>query len=266
MQENKVTTLVKGIIIGATMIVPGVSGGTMAMILGIYDQLISSISSFRKAVKENLIFLSLFVLGAGAGAFFFSSHLSWLLTKYPLPTMYFFMGAVLGGVPLIQRQANVEKVSWEVILYIFAGVCLVLLISGIPVGFLQGEMMEGKGSILILMIMGTVSAIALILPGISISHFFLIMGMYDDLILAIKEFNLGFLVPVGIGGIIGIFLFSKVLEMLMRQYPKQTYMIILGFILGSVAEIFPGVPMDWSLVWCVGMAVVGFLLMKKIGG
>ena len=180
--------------------------------------------------------------------------------------MYFFMGAVLGGVPLIQRQANVEKVSWEVILYIFAGVCLVLLISGIPVGFLQGEMMEGKGSILILMIMGTVSAIALILPGISISHFFLIMGMYDDLILAIKEFNLGFLVPVGIGGIIGIFLFSKVLEMLMRQYPKQTYMIILGFILGSVAEIFPGVPMDWSLVWCVGMAVVGFLLMKKIGG
>lgn len=263
MQENKVTVVVKGVIIGATMIVPGVSGGTMAMILGIYDQLIGAISSFRKGIKDNCQFLLVFVLGAAVGAFLFSSHISWLLDQYYMPTMYFFVGAVIGGVPIIEKQVEIKKVSPDVVLYIFSGVGCVLMISAIPTDIMRSETITDGGRMVVLVLMGIVSAVALILPGISISHFFLIMGMYDELVMAIRELELGFIIPVGAGGLVGIVIFSKVLENMMKKYPKQTYMIILGFILGSVAEVLPGLPRRSEILFCAITGVLGYGVMNR---
>ena len=83
---------VKGMVIGATMLVPGVSGGSMAMILGIYDRLVSSVSSFFKDVKGNFLFLALFCLGGGAGILVFARPLLYLIERFPMPMMYFFLG------------------------------------------------------------------------------------------------------------------------------------------------------------------------------
>ena len=260
MQDNNITTLVKGMIIGATMIIPGVSGGTMAIILGIYDQLIRAVSSFKKEAKKNAFFLLVFTIGAGGGAMLFASRLLWILEIFPMPTLYFFLGAVFGGIPLIERKAGLQKFSGDVLFCLLLGVGSVLVFSGIPVG-----QAAGHDSVLVFTIMGVVSSIALILPGISLSHFFLMMGMYDDLIKGIKEMDLHFLVPVGVGGILGIVLFTKILEWVLTKYPKQTYMVILGFILASIAQVFPGIPKKEELAWCIGTGIAGFYLVHKIG-
>lgn len=231
MKENKLNIAVKGLLIGATMIVPGVSGGTMAMILGIYDRLLSAVSSFGKNKKENFLFLVTFALSAGVGIFLFSTPVSWLLKHYEFPTVCFFIVVILCGVPVIGKKSGVERVSFEIVAYMLLGALLVVSISKIPGNLFHAESFMG------LILAGILSAAALILPGISFSHFLLILGIYESLLDAVKTLDIGFLIPLGAGVLAGIFLLSRLLENLMKKYPKQTYMIILGFILGSIAEI-----------------------------
>lgn len=237
MKENKWMVIVKGLIIGATMIVPGVSGGTMAIILGIYDRLIWAVSSFHKNVRENLLFLGVFVLGAGAGLFLFSTPLSWLLENYQAPTICFFILVVICGIPVIGKKSGISKVNISVVLYLVLGAVLVVTISRMPGDFFALQSGAQKGGWFSLLIAGIASAVALILPGISFSHFLLILGLYDGLLNAIRNQDFGFLIPLGGGVLLGTFLLSRLLENFMKKYPKQTYLIILGFIIGSVAEL-----------------------------
>lgn len=251
--------ILKGLIIGATMIVPGVSGGSMAMVLGIYDRLISAVSNFRKHPKENGKLLAKFLLGAGIGAFLFSTPIAWLLENHELPTMYFFIGAVFGGIPLIERKSKIRKFSLWSALYMLAGAVSVLLISTLPEGIFQGNASWMK-----LFIAGIAAAIALILPGISFSHFLLILGLYEGMLNAIKNLDVMFLLPLAAGILLGTILFSKMLEFVMNKYPEPTYLIILGFILGSVAQIFPGIPGKMEILVCIGLAAVGFFIVKNL--
>ena len=129
------------------MLVPGVSGGSMAMILGVYNKLVSSVSSFRKHKSESLFFLMLFSLGGGLGMLLFANPLLSLIEKYPMPMLYFFLGAVAGGVPLIFRQAEIKRFSWKVPLYITVGLLVVALFAILPTGAFQSEMEAGIISI-----------------------------------------------------------------------------------------------------------------------
>lgn len=248
----------KGFIIGATMIVPGVSGGTMAMILGIYDRLISAVSSFYKNPRDNFLFLLMFSISAGLGLFLFSTPLSWLLKNYEMPTLYFFIGAVFGGIPLIEKKSGIQKADFGVLGLLGIGALLVVLLSKIPGDVFGTNIMGGEVSWILFWAAGIVSAAALILPGISFSHFLLVLGLYDRLLNAVKVLDLTFLVPLGAGVLLGIVLLSKLLESVIRKYPKQTYLIILGFIIGSVAEIIPGIPRGMMIVWCALAVIAGF--------
>ena len=120
--------LLKGLVIGGTMLVPGVSGGSMAMIIGIYDRLISSVSSFMKHKRESLVFLLLFRAGAVAGLLLVARPLLGLIELYPLPAMYFFIGAVAGGIPLIFRQSGVRSFSIKIPHYIALGAGAVIIL------------------------------------------------------------------------------------------------------------------------------------------
>lgn len=262
-KENKVTTIWKGFIIGATMIVPGVSGGTMAMILGIYDQLISAVSSFYKNLNNNFFFLALFAVSAGLGLFLFSTPLSWLLENYEMPTLYFFIGAVIGGIPLIEKKSGIKKMDFSVLLYLLTGALLVTLLSKLPQNMLRNVQTNGTIRWIPLILAGVISAAALVLPGISFSHFLLILGLYEQLLNAVKTLDAGFLVPLAAGVLLGIILFSKMLEHVMEKYPKATYLLILGFIIGSAAAIFPGIPMGLELLACIITAAAGFFAVYR---
>lgn len=257
-KNNNIFTALKGVIIGGTMLVPGVSGGSMAMILGIYDRLISAVSSFAKHKKENLAFLVIFSLGGILGILVFANPLLRLIERYPMPMLYFFLGAVAGGIPLIVKQSGAKRLSWRSCLYLILGLLVVSLFAFIPSGSFQSEMNAGPASFLLLAAAGVISAAALVLPGISISYLLLLMGIYDEMMRAVSEFYLPFLLPLAAGLVLGILLITKGLEYAMTRHPHPTYFIILGFILGSIGELFPGIPSGGELVLCILTLAAGF--------
>lgn len=257
-KNNNFLTALKGLIIGGTMLVPGVSGGSMAMILGIYDRLISSVSSFMKNKKENLIFLVVFSMGGILGVLLFANPLLQLIERYPMPMLYFFIGAVAGGIPLIVRQSGAKKLTWRIAGYVILGLVAVSALGLLPQDLFNAENSSGTVGFLLLLIAGFVTAAALVLPGISVSYLLLLLGLYDRTMSAISTLHLPFLLPLGIGLVLGIVLITRALERAMAAHPHPSYFIILGFLLGSVAEIFPGIPQGLSLPVCIITFAAGF--------
>lgn len=260
---NKLGVFLKGLLVGGTMTVPGVSGGSMAMILGIYERLISSISSFFKQIKENILFLSVFLAGSFLGMFLFANSLLNLMERYPMPVKYFFVGAVAGGIPMIFREAKVKKVTWKAIVYLLVGIVAVYIISLLPTGVFSAQN-GGVLGILLQIVGGFIIAIALVLPGISVSQMLLMLGLYEEVMGAISNLNVLVIVPLGIGIVSGILLTTKFLESAMQRYPQATYLIVLGFILGSLSELFPGFSVSFEQVIAILTAVVGFFAVYTI--
>ncbi len=266
---NLIITLFKGMFIGGTMLIPGVSGGTMAIILGIYDKLISAISRFFKNIKSNIIFLAVFGVGAVLGMVVLAVPISSLKEMFEKPVTFFFIGCVVGSVPMMIKKAQVRKVSWKCFVFPILGILFVVLISFIPTSSSDAAMSGGVLDYLLLVLAGFLAAIALVLPGISVSFFLLLIGVYDDMLNAIKEFNIPYLIPIFIGLVLGVILTTRLLETAMAKFPQPTYLIILGFIVGSIYEIFPGLPGDvWEYLICAATLVLGYLfiwLISRLG-
>ena len=258
--REKLLTALKGLVVGGTMLVPGASGGSMALILGVYDRLVSSVSSFMKHKRASLIFLALFAAGGLLGMLLFAKPLLMLIERYPMPMRYFFLGAIAGGIPLMFREAGVKRFSWKQPVYILIGAAVVVLIGLIPVGKVQSEMEAGILSFLLLAVAGFIAAVALVLPGISVSYLLLLMGLYDETMRAISTLYMPFLVPLGVGLVAGILPTTKVLERAMADHPQPTYLIMLGFMLGSMAELFPGIPGWPEILLCLVTLAAGFLV------
>lgn len=268
--------ILKGFIVGASMLVPGFSGGTMAMILGIYDKLIASLSgilSFPKNEnyfiknKSNFLTVILFSIGALLGMIIVAKPLSVLIDKFFTISCFFFMGAALGGFNTVYNKTKYYKFNYMSIIYIILGAALVYLISMIPEGFFSdSENSRSKSfTYFILALAGFISAIALILPGISVSYMFLLLGIYHETINAIQSFYIPYLIPLCFGLILGIVLTTKILEYWMKHYVKSSYLIISGFVLGSIMQVFPGLPkkpIEWIL--CPLLFVSAYLLIRLI--
>lgn len=255
--NKSISYLFKGMIIGATMLVPGVSGGTMAIILGIYDKMVSAVSSFMNNKKGSFIILSMCAVGGSLGMFLFSKPIMLVIETYPMPSMYFFMGAVVGSVPLIFRMSKLKKFSIRGLFYILIGAAFVLALAYIPVDTGESAARGGTEGIIFLIIAGLVAAAALILPGISVSFVLLVIGLYDETVTAISNMYMPYLIPLGAGLIIGILLITRLLERAMDAYPQPTCLIILGFVLGSITEVFPGVPSGIEILLCILTFAIG---------
>lgn len=264
MKNKIVSNVIKGICVGGSMLIPGVSGGSMAMILGIYNELISSVSSFFKHKKKSITLLGTFAVGGLIGMLLFAKPLLYLTDKYTFPMMYFFIGAVLGSIPMIYKQAEIKKISIRSVIYILLGLLIILLISLIPKELFDVDLSNGIMDYLLLIIAGVVSAVALVLPGISVSYMLLVLGMYEETIRAIDEFYLPYLIPLGIGLLIGIMLTTKILEKAMNSYREGSYLIILGFVVGSVVQVFPGIPSGINIVISLFTLFIGYYLIRKL--
>ncbi len=241
---------IKGFIIGSSMAVPGVSGGTMAIVLGIYDKLISSINNVRKDFKNSAWYLIRFGVGAGVGLVLFYELIGRLLETFPIPVAALFFGAVLGGIPTLFSKIKPEKYT--------AGFCVSSLLWGVlGVGIVLGvanilDILKWAGlvapevttlvsttdsitlaNVLLWIVTGLVVSIALILPGISTSHMLIILGITSILGLPLPA-----LAIIGLSLLLGIFAITKPLEWAMTRHTRPTYCMIIGFVLGSLGDIF----------------------------
>lgn len=261
--KDILVTAAKGAVIGGTMLIPGVSGGSMAMMMGIYDKLILAVSNFRRDMKRYFLFLLWFCLGAGLGMLLIARPLLRLLEIFPYPTQFFFIGAVAGCVPMIYQKAKLSGLSWHVPVYILIGMAAVALIGMAPAGF-GVEETSGAAQLALLLIAGVIAAAALVLPGISVSYLLLMLGLYDKTMAAISGLDILFLLPLFIGLCAGIVLTTKLLDRLMSDHPRATYLIILGFMIASVLEVFPGVPPLGQWPVCAVTLVAGFFVIYGV--
>lgn len=265
---KNLTIILKGFIIGSSMSVPGVSGGTMAILLGIYDKLIGAVSNFFKNIKENAFFLGKVCLGGILGLCSLAFLIEALLGRFPIQVCSFFLGAVIGGIPALLNKTREEKFTFSSFIYFVAGLAIVIGITFMPKGMITISNGFSIGNLIMWLITGVIVALALVLPGISTSHMLVVLGMYDITLNAITDFNIPFLLILGVATIVGIFLITKPLEWIMNKYTHKTYCAIIGFVAGSTVSIFkdkiiPAAP-DYSGVysWAVIIlvSIVTFIL------
>lgn len=262
--KNIFLTLFKGLWIGGTLTVPGVSGGSMAMILGVYDKLLWAVNSLVKKGgerKKALLFLLWMALGGGVGFVIFSKLVGYLLEIAPLYVCFFFVGAVVGGIPMVVKQAQIKRIDLLDIPMVVCGAVIVWLISLIPSGIFSIDGIGGVGGVALKMLCGVILAFGLVLPGISFSQMLYVFGIYGEIVERVSNFDILPLVPFGIGGIIGIFATSRLVEFLIVKYPRRIYMIIFGFLLGSAPTMFKGM----SFVGCAWWAYPVFAVLAVLG-
>lgn len=248
------------------MMIPGVSGGSMAMILGEYDRLISSIPSLfsRKTFLGSLKYLSVFVLAALAGIIIVARPLEILINRYALIIMYLFLGAVCGTIPMMVRKAHSEGFDLKSLVCVILGIILVFSIELIPEGVFNPSLDSGFFDILIQVFGGILVSVGLVLPGISTSYLLLVLGLYEPIIEALSNNQFTLLIPIVLGLLVGILALTKILEIAMSRYPKITYMMILGFLLGSIKEIYPGLPSGIGILIAIILFVIGFFVVYKL--
>lgn len=250
---------------GASMLVPGVSGGTMAIILGIYDDLIHAVSSLKQNIKQNGLLLLQYGVAGVAGVIILSGPMLKAVTTWHNPMMYLFLGAIIGSIPPLYKKATVDKVKIINLGAVALGSGIAYFITLFPENMLQLETGSYWIHFLVLFVAGIIIAVALVLPGISASYVLLMLGMYDLTLKAIRMFDMKYLIPLTVGTVFGTLLTAGVIEREMKRHPQFTYMLIIGFMLGSLSEVFPGIPSDAELLSCSVTFLVGLGVILWIG-
>lgn len=235
----------KGMAMGAADVVPGVSGGTIAFISGIYEELISSLNNINfslfKTLKQNGLksawnqlngnFLSALLIGIAISVLSLAKGLSWLLENHPILLWSFFFGLVLASIIFIGKQIN--KWSIAVVLGGLIGAIVAYYITIIP------SLGTSNSSTWFLFLSGALAICAMILPGISGAFILVLLGAYQPVLDALNNKDLKTILVVGLGAIVGLLSFSKLLKWLFNNYRNITLAVLTGFILGSLNKIWP---------------------------
>ncbi len=265
--KKRLGLFLKGVWIGGTLSVPGVSGGSMAMILGVYENLVQAVNvliSHGGKKLEAIKYLLTVALGGVLGLLAVSGPILALLERYPMQMIFFFSGAIAGGIPLIWREGRSEGFKWTYFFYLLIGAAGVLFLRAMP----DEMFFIGKERGVIGMIMqflgGIIAAVALVLPGISVSHILYVFGLYNGIITAISKVDLFILLPFAFGVSLGVLLTARAVDHLMLRFRSQTYMIILGFVVGSVVELIgAGIDHSFSFI-CIPLFIIGYCIVYLI--
>jgi len=236
--KEKIQLILKGFIVGIGKIIPGVSGAMIAISLGIYDKCIYAISNFTKNVKNNFFLLFFIGIGICASIGIFSNLVIFLINNYYFLTTFFFIGLIIGGVPNLYKESKVDVKNIKNIIIIIISFLMILFFNYIN----PSHITKLDANFFMLILIGFLEAFAMIVPGISGTLLLMIMGYYDFVILkfslVLNLFNIPMLIhfflPFGIGLIIGIIFFSKLIGYCLRKYKTVTYCVIFGFVLSSI--------------------------------
>ncbi|WP_047981029.1 DUF368 domain-containing protein [Ornithinibacillus contaminans] len=259
----------RGLIMGASDVIPGVSGGTIAVLLGIYDRLIAAINGLlSKEWKKHLSFLIPLGIGIGAAVLLLSRLIEWLFEHYAGPTQFFFLGLIIGILPYLFHQAE-AKTNFKATHYILLVIGAILVGSMLFLNEGEGMVIETvtMSTYILLFFSGFIASAAMILPGISGSFILLVIGVYSTVISAISNLQLDIIAVVGVGIVLGILTMSKLINYFLVHFRNATFAVIIGLVIGSIFVVFPGLPGSTTMVlisvvtFAVGL-FVAFILGK----
>jgi len=251
----------KGLAMGAADVVPGVSGGTIAFVSGIYIELIETIKSLNlqalRVLKKqgfgatwkyiNGNFLVVLLSGIFTSLFSLAVVMQYLLAEHPLPLWSFFVGLIVGSVIYLLRQYRFSR--WQELVLFVGGVVIAWGISIAP-------SVQLEGSLITMFFAGCIALCAMILPGISGSFILMLLGLYPIFIGAIAELKLDILLVFGLGGILVLSMFSRLLSWMLSRYERLVIATMCGFLVGSLKIIWPWKQVLESVVSHSGKTIV----------
>lgn len=279
-----IKSFLKGVVIGIANIVPGVSGGTMMVSMGIYDKLLHCITHLFSEFKKSVLFILPIAIGMVVAIAGSSFGLVWLFNHFPIQTNLLFVGLILGGLPAIYGKVKGKTIK---VGHMLAGLLFFAFVVA------MAALGEGEGNaadlsvnvvnVLKLVGVGIIASATMVIPGVSGSMVLMLMGFYYPVINAIKDFisaltavdvpgilaGCGILVPFGIGIVVGIFGIAKLMEIIFEKFPLYAYWAIIGLIVASPIAIlmmgsFPAIKVVSAVTGMIALTV-GFFIARKLG-
>lgn len=256
-----------GIVMGIANVIPGVSGGTMAIILNFYDRLMESITFNLKVIKKNLSFLIPLFIGVAIGILGLSKVMNILLENYPTQTYLAFIGIIIGSLPLIWFKAKAKesklKTSSIIAFIVTLGIMIALsFFNADKEGAIIAYTSLSLESFIMCFVAMVIGASTMIIPGISGSMMLLIMGMYGTIYgYIIPNLYIPLLIPTGLGAVVGIFGGAKLITVFLNKFEQLTYMGILGLLIGSMLELFKRSNILGSDMFTIMTAIVAMIVM-----
>lgn len=276
--------LLMGIVIGIANIVPGVSGGTMAVSMGIYDKLIFAVTHIKSDFKNSVKLLLPIAIGCVLSVVGIARVIEVLFLRYPMPANCLFIGLILGGLPAVFAKVKTKRVTVGklIVCVLFFALIVGMTLLGeqesaaadLSLGWLNGFKLFG---------IGIVASATMVIPGVSGSMILMLMGYYTPLIQCINAFveavvswdtagigaGLGVLIPLGVGVLVGIVVIAKLVELIFRKFAAYAYYAIMGLIVASPFSILMAADFGTvslaALLGSVGMLAVGYVAAYKLG-
>ena len=276
--------IIKGMLIGAANVIPGVSGGTLAVSTGIYEKLIDGINGISKDFKKSFKTLWPIAVGVVLGIIVLAIGIKFLLEKFPVPTTACFIGLVLGGVPVLYKKIKDEKIKWTHIVSFIIMLVVIIVPAVIAVNTTAIETVEMNFvNFLILMGLGAISAAAMVVPGISGSLILMMIGYYKFVLALITDTlsymihlnfqllwgNIILIIPFALGALLGVIIITKMISYALKRWPNATTWGILGLVVASPFAIIvkTGTVTISPLIAIISIVtfILGYLLSSKLG-
>lgn len=285
-----IKSILKGMVIGIANIIPGVSGGTMMVSMGIYDKLIHCITHLFSEFKQSVKFLFPIAVGMGIAIIASAFGLEWLFESFPVQANLLFIGLILGSLPIMWKNVKGSKIKAG---HLIAALVFFALVVGMAAfGGTEGaaaDLSFNLVNVLKLFVVGVITSATMVIPGVSGSMVLMLMGFYQPVLGTITDFiealtsldmdgilaGMGILVPFGLGVVAGIFAVAKVVEIIFEKFPLYAYWAIIGLVVASPVAIAlmggfaalssMGAVMILHLLAGAAALVVGFAVAMKLG-
>ena len=254
------TRIIKGIVIALGFILPGISGGVLAAILGIYERMIVFLAHPFKDFKENVLYFIPVAIGMLLGIGLFSYPIEYLLENYQVFVLWSFAGAIIGTIPNLLKESTRESdrdkidLAWFWTTFIISGIGLYAL--NFVVGILTPSFFN-------FILAGSLLALGVLVPGLSPSNLLLILGLYAPMLTGFKTFDLfGTFLPIGIGAGATLIIFSKLMDYALNNYHSRVYHFIIGIVLSSTILILIPNAGNTESIQYIGLSLVNYVLIS----
>lgn len=236
---------IKGFILGVANVIPGVSGGTLAVSLGLYERVLECVTTLFKKFKENLTFIMPIALGIGVAILSTSKLVTYALTNFKAQTIFLFVGLIFGGISLIMKKVKGQKSFFNIcvlcIVFIFVLGLNFVKTDTFSISFTNMNIID----YVLLALVGFIASSAMVIPGISGSFVLMVFGYYEKIMATISHLttfkNIGqdliILTVFGIGVLLGILFMAKLITKLIEKNEVRTYFAIMGFVLSSIVVL-----------------------------
>lgn len=247
--------LVKGVLIGIGFITPGLSGGVLAVIFGLYEPLMRFLGNLKEKFIKNALFFIPVGIGGIIGVVAFAAVVDWAFTHYAAPFIWLFIGFIAGTFPSLFKTAGEKgRKTYHWLLLVLVAVGMFLFMNWME----NVKNVALTPSFPVWVMSGALIGLGVVVPGMSPSNFLIYLGLYQPMANGIKLLDFGVIIPLVLGGAAIVLLFAKLVSMLFDKAHSLMYHLILGIVIGSTLAIIPAGVRGWTIAVCALLFLLGF--------